>query len=274
MKNEYDTLQKVLVAAPTHMKITDIINEVQKQHAHTNINAPVAMVQHQSFIACLENEGAEILHLETDPALNEQVFTRDIGFVIDDTFCVANLKEPIRKAEKQKLLAFLEREQIAYAEFEHPIEGGDVIVHEDTIFVGLSNRTSAEAVTELKNLFPHKEVVTIQLLPHILHLDCVFTILHANYALLYQEGMTIDSFQQIKHRFTFLNVTKKEQETMATNVLAIGNNKIISLTTQNRVNETLRERGFDIVEVEFSEIIKSGGSFRCCTLPLVRKRES
>ena len=87
----------------------------------------------------------------------------------------------------------------------------------------------------------------------------------------YQDGMTEEAFYKIKDRFTYLKVTKKEQETMATNVLAIGSQKIISLDTQTRLNTLLRYEGFEVIEQSFSEIIKSGGSFRCCTLPLKRK---
>ena len=96
--------------------------------------------------------------------------------------------------------------------YRQQIEGGDILPHGDTIFVGLSQRTTKDAVEELKKLFPHKQIVTIELYPHILHLDCVFTILNERYALLYQDGMTEEAFYKIKDRFTYLKVTKKEQE--------------------------------------------------------------
>jgi N-dimethylarginine dimethylaminohydrolase len=45
---------------------------------------------------------------------------------------------------------------------------------------------------------------------------------------------------------------------------------VFSLPCNKQVNQELRNRGYDIIEVDMTEIIKSGGSFRCCTLPLKR----
>jgi N-dimethylarginine dimethylaminohydrolase len=57
---------------------------------------------------------------------------------------------------------------------------------------------------------------------------------------------------------------------MGVNVLSLGNKKIISLPQNAEVNHQLSKRGYDVIKIDFSEIIKSGGSFRCCTLPIKR----
>jgi N-dimethylarginine dimethylaminohydrolase len=57
---------------------------------------------------------------------------------------------------------------------------------------------------------------------------------------------------------------------MGTNVLSIGNKKIISLPVNQDVNSQMRNRGYEVLEVDITEIIKSGGSFRCCTMPILR----
>ena len=71
-------------------------------------------------------------------------------------------------------------------------------------------------------------------------------------------------------KYDLIEVTKEEQFTMGTNVLSIGNQRVISLPMNTEVNEELRKRGYKVIEVDISEIIKSGGSFRCCTMPLER----
>ena len=58
---------------------------------------------------------------------------------------------------------------------------------------------------------------------------------------------------------------------MGPNVLSIGDGKIISLTQNKELNRRIAAEGFTVQEVDLSEIIKSGGSFRCCTLPLIRQ---
>ena len=47
--------------------------------------------------------------------------------------------------------------------------------------------------------------------------------------------------------------------------------KLLAYLINKKVNEELRKRGFEIIEVDITEIIKSGGSFRCCTLPIHRE---
>jgi N-dimethylarginine dimethylaminohydrolase len=68
-------------------------------------------------------------------------------------------------------------------------------------------------------------------------------------------------------------VSEEEQFTLGTNVLSIGNKKVLSLPVNKNVNKELRDRGFEVIEVDITEIIKSGGSFRCCTLPILRASE-
>jgi len=62
-----------------------------------------------------------------------------------------------------------------------------------------------------------------------------------------------------------------EQFTMGTNVLSIGHNRVFSLPINQGVNDQLRQHGYKVLEVDFSEIIKSGGSFRCCSMPIERR---
>ena len=53
-------------------------------------------------------------------------------------------------------------------------------------------------------------------------------------------------------------MSEKEQFTLGTNVLSIGNNRILSLPVNKQVNEQLRHHQFEVIEVDITEIIKSG----------------
>jgi len=95
-------------------------------------------------------------------------------------------------------------------------------------------------------------------------------VLNENTALIYSQGIDQKSYQLLKATYNLINISDEEQFRLGTNVFSIGNKKIISLPENKRVNEELRNAGFTVIEVPFSEVIKSGGSFRCCTLPLLR----
>ncbi|GIO24350.1 dimethylarginine dimethylaminohydrolase family protein [Oceanobacillus sp. J11TS1] len=273
-KNEYEPLQQVIVAPPDHMKITTIINETQSHYANENIDIQKAMEQHQIFVKTLESNGVNVISLPTNPSLNEQVFSRDIGFTIHDQLFAANMDRAIRKKETAILKKWLDKEQISYTPMPNSsIEGGDVIINNEKVWVGLSQRTEQKAIDHLKNQFPDLDITAIPLREDILHLDCVFNILEGNKALIYRDGIDNNSYQLLKKSYTLIEINEEEQFTMATNVLSIGNKKVISLPENKRVNDKLRELGYHILEVPFSEIIKSGGSFRCCTLPFQRSEK-
>jgi N-dimethylarginine dimethylaminohydrolase len=76
--------------------------------------------------------------------------------------------------------------------------------------------------------------------------------------------------KKLEQQYHLIDVSEEEQFTLATNVLSIGNKKIVALPLNKHTNQKIKEAGFSIIEVDLSEIIKSGGAFRCVTLPLYR----
>lgn len=268
---EYDSLEHVVVALPEHMAITEVINETQNYYLQENINIDIAVKQHKYFIDILKAQGAVVEELDLMLDLNEQVFTRDIGFVIGEKLFVSYMSKDIRKKEVAVLMEWLEERELPFEKIELPtMEGGDVIIDGDTIWVGVSGRTSLEAIKDLQSELPNYTVSAVHLRDDILHLDCVFNVISEDTALIYPEAFHEKTIEQIKKHYKLIEVTKEEQFSMGPNVLAIGGGKLISLPENERLNNELTKVGFQIIEVPFSEIIKSGGSYRCCTLPLLR----
>ncbi|PFA70357.1 hypothetical protein CN378_00775 [Bacillus sp. AFS015802] len=269
--NEYGKLKKVVVVSPENMQINEIINETQKHFLNENINIDKAVQQHETFVEVLEKHGSEVIHLQPSQELNEQVFTRDIGFSIHDQFFVASMNTDVRRGEVKTLKKWLKENAVPYSELMHSIEGGDVLVDGQDIWVGVSGRTNQLAIQSLRNQLAPYTVHELPLREDILHLDCVFTIISSDWALVYPPAFSKGDLETIKKHYNVITVTDEEQFQMGPNVLAIGNHKIISLTQNHALNERIRAKGFEVIELDLSEIIKSGGSFRCCTLPLIRE---
>ncbi len=270
--SEYGVLKKVIVCEPRYMKIDEIINETQRHFAKDNINMKRAMKQHQLFVETMKNNGVDVYKLPAIERFPEQVFTRDIGFTIGETVFVSRMGSNIRDGEEKVLRNWLLEHQINLSLIEGDrIEGGDVIVHGDTVFIGVSGRTSEETIQELQSQLPHMNVVPVPFHPKYLHLDCVFNILSEKDALIYKDAFDEKEYQILAAKFNIIEVEKDEQFTLGTNVLSIGNKKVLSLPVNKNVNAALRERGYEVLEVDISEIIKSGGSFRCCSMPLYRE---
>lgn len=271
-KSEYDTLKRVILCQPQYMTIRQVINETQEHFKNEGIHIERALEQHDEFVKTLKNYDIDVVLLPYHKKYPEQVFTRDIGFTLGETIFVANMATEARAGEENVLKQWLEDEEISYFNLvrEH-IEGGDVIVDQDTIYVGLSSRTDEKATAHLKRLLNKFNVVTIPFKEKYLHLDCVFNVVSPDVALIYPHALTKKDIELFASRYDLIEVSKEEQFQLGTNVLSIGNKRVISLPVNKNVNEQLRARGFEVIEVDITEIIKSGGSFRCCTLPLLRE---
>jgi N-dimethylarginine dimethylaminohydrolase len=253
------------------MTIRDVINETQEHYKHENINIDRAIQQHSQFCQLLNEHGIEVIKLPPSQQYPEQVFTRDIGFTIGQKIFTAEMAADIRQGEEYELKKWLESEHISYHILsENSIEGGDVIVDGNTLYIGISSRTNEASVQEITRLLPGYEIIPISLNQRYLHLDCVFNIISPEEALIFPEAIDQTTVNMLSSRFHLIEVTEKEQFTLGTNVLSIGRKKVFSLMENHDVNNRLRERGYHVIEVDITEIIKSGGSFRCCTLPILR----
>jgi N-dimethylarginine dimethylaminohydrolase len=270
--NEYDELKKVILCQPQYMTIRDVINETQKHFKDEGIHIERALEQHSEFVNTLRQYGAEVILLPYHKKFPEQVFTRDIGFTLGQTIFVAEMANDIRKGEEDVLKQWLEDEEISYYNLlGDQIEGGDVIIDQDTIYIGLSNRTNKYAVDHLRSLLTKFTVLEIPFKAEYLHLDCVFNVVSPEIALIYRPALTDEDYKLFASKYELIEVSEEEQFTLGTNVLSIGNRRILSLPVNEKVNAQLRNKGFEVIEVDITEIIKSGGSFRCCTLPVLRQ---
>lgn len=267
---EYDSLKRVILCQPKFMAIEDVINDTQKQYADENIDVELAMKQHNEFEKLLREHGVEVITLPSSEQFPEQVFTRDIGFTVGEEVFVAEMASDIRKGEEEALEEFLEEEDIPYQTTTDRVEGGDVIVDRDKVYVGISSRTSDEAVRNLQRDLPKRKIIRVPFNEKYLHLDCVFNILSPEIGLIFPEALSADMVETLSNEYKLIEVSPEEQFTMGTNVLSIGGGKVFSLPQNENVNAAMRAHGFEVIEVDFSEIIKSGGSFRCCSMPLER----
>lgn len=273
--NEYDELKRVILCQPQYMTIRNVINETQKHFKNEGIHIERALEQHGHLVNTLHENGVEVILLPYHKKYPEQVFTRDIGFTLGQTIFVAKMASKVRKGEEAILKQWLDDEEISYYNLaKDHIEGGDVIIDGNTIYVGLSERTHKESVEHLQGLLNQFEVKAIPFKAEYLHLDCIFNVVAPDVALIYPPALTKEDLALFSSRYDLIEVTEEEQFTLGTNVLSIGNKRILSLPVNKGVNKALQDRGFEIIEVDITEIIKSGGSFRCCTLPLLRGKDT
>lgn len=223
-----------------------------------------------------------------------QVFARDVAFVIDDKIINSNII-PDREDEKEAYEVVYD--QIAYSKiFNLPekahVEGGDVVLFDDKVFVGLYSkpdypqlktaRTNLYAFHFLKELFPQKTFIPIELKKNdidprkgVLHLDCAFMPIGSDKAIIYKDGFShYKDYQLIVDIFGAKNlfeISQEEMYFMTSNIFSISRNIVVSEQNFKRLNHHLeQEWGFTVERIPYFEISKMGGLLRCSTLPLIR----
>ncbi|TFG78455.1 MAG: amidinotransferase [Flavobacteriales bacterium] len=246
----------------------------------------------EAFAAVFEKYGVQVFRPKVLQDTN-QIFSRDIAFVIGDTFIKANIL-PDREDEFLALgpvLKLIDPAKVVYPPEEVHVEGGDVMPWNDYIFVGIytgenySNiitaRTNKEAVAFLAELFPMKTVKTFELRKSInarenaLHLDCCFQPVGRDKAILHKNGFLNESeYKWLVDYFgaeNIFEITSDEMYHMYSNVFSISPEVVVSEKNFTRLNKWLRENGFIVEEIPYAEISKQEGLLRCSTLPLVRE---
>ena len=223
-----------------------------------------------------------------------QIFTRDIGFVIDDIFIKANIL-PDRERELDAINYIIDQinplKVIRPPEEVH-IEGGDVMLWNNYIFIGtykgsdykdyITARTNWQGVEFIRNLFPNRIVKEFDLVKskieardNALHLDCCFQPVGHDKGIIYKQGFREEAdylyLVALFGKENLFHINRNEMYHMNSNVFSIAPNVVVSEQKFDRLNTWLREKGFTVEEIPYAEIAKQEGLLRCSTLPLIRE---
>lgn len=222
-----------------------------------------------------------------------QIFSRDIAFVIDDKIIRANIL-PDREREIEAIRYVwnqIDRKNRIILPTECHVEGGDVMPWNDYIFIGtysgedypqlITARTNMDAVIAIQELFPDKIVKSFELRKsntnakeNALHLDCCFQPIGKGKAIIHKNGFLIErEYNWLVDFFgkeNIFEITKDEMYDMNSNIFSISEDVIISEKNFTRLNTWLRKQGFTVEEVPYAEISKQEGLLRCSTMPLIR----
>lgn len=223
-----------------------------------------------------------------------QIFSRDIGFVIDDVFIKANIL-PDRERELdaiQYVIDQMDPNKVVRPPDEVHIEGGDVMLWNDHVFIGtykgsdykdfITARTNMHGVQYIKELFPNKIVKEFDLVKskieprdNALHLDCCFQPVGKNKGIIYKSGFREEAdymyLVNLFGRENLFHIEREEMYHMNSNIFSIDTNVVVSERNFTRLNNWLRDHGFTVEEIPYAEISKQEGLLRCSTLPLIRE---
>ena len=300
INNETGRLKTVVLGQPVSMGADPTLEESYDAKSYHTIQQGVYPKEEDiinemtEFEKVLKKYDVEVIRPDIIKDYN-QVFARDVAFVIEDKMILSNLI-PDRADEQEaysKIFEQVEWRKIINLPDTAHIEGGDVIVWNDFLFIGTcfsedyrnfkTARTNEYAIEILKEYFPKKRIIDLELkkndtVPYegILHLDCTFNPVGKDKCIIYKDGFVDESdYRLILDIFgeeNCFHVTKEEMFEMNPNIFSISPEVVVSDAAFTRMNRYLQDVwNIKVEEIPYREISKMGGLLRCSTMPLVRE---
>jgi N-dimethylarginine dimethylaminohydrolase len=159
-------------------------------------------------------------------------------------------------------------------------EAGDMIwLDPHTLLIGHGYRTNAAGIQQMRELLAPRGVEVLSApLPYgpgpsaCLHLMSLISLLDEQRAIVDLPWLVVETVELLKSRgFKFIEIEYSERDTLASNVLALGNKRLLAIEENRKTNARLRRAGFDVRTFPASEICLNGsGGPTCLTRPLLR----
>ena len=228
----------------------------------TPIDIDLARAQHRAYERALEEAGCSIVRVAAAPDLPDAVFVEDAAVVLDEVAVVMRLGAESRRAETPAVADLLGRYRPVVRHVDAPgtIDGGDVLVVGRTVFIGLSERTNAAAVEQMRTILrPHGYEVRAVPVTGCLHLKSAVTALADDRLLVNPAWTQPDAFP------SFGLVDIDPHEPYAANIIRAGGGLIYPAAFP-RTCERLERLGLRVRTVEVRELAKAEGAVTCCSL--------
>ncbi len=217
--------------------------------------------QHAAYAGALQGLGLQLTVLEPLPAFPDAYFVEDVAVITPEVAVVTRPGAPERRGEEQPMAPVLAHHRsLASIEAPGTLDGGDVLIVERTVFVGLSNRTNEEGAAQLERaLSPHGYKICTVPVDGGLHLKSSVNTLGGRQLLL------SESLAGRPELRSYPAIVVDRDEEYASNTLWI-NGSLLTPRGFPKTLRKLRQLGLSIVELDTSELRKMDGGLTCMSL--------
>jgi len=243
-------------------QVSPAINQCELTHlARQPINYELACEQHKQYEDALRSLGLEVISLDAEADLPDSVFVEDVALVLDECAIMLNPGASSRRPE----VASVERALAPYRNIyriQSPatVDGGDILRFGKTIYVGLSIRSSEEAIGQMEAILePRGYKVRAVRVTGCLHLKSAVTQVSEDTLLINPEWISKDDFPGMQ----FIEVDPSEP--YAANAVLV-HSTIIFPSAFPKTREKLKEMDIPMLVVDADELAKAEGAVTCCSL--------
>lgn len=217
--------------------------------------------QHEEYRTLLASLGCEVIALPGDPAHPDCVFIEDTAVVLDDMAVITRPGAESRRGEIDVVAEALARLcPLVRIEAPTTLDGGDVLVLDDRIYVGRSERSNEEGLQQLRRL-TGREVIGVDV-HGALHLKTAITRVSNDALLVNRDWVDVAPFGG------WALIDTDANEPFGANAVRLGDIVIYPVAFP-RTRAKLESHGLDVRTVHADELAKAEGGVTCCSL-LVR----
>jgi N-dimethylarginine dimethylaminohydrolase len=267
------THRTVLMCRPDFFTVSYRINPWM--HPEDPTDTSKAVQQWQTLYDTYVSLGFDVKLIDPVEGLPDMVYAANGGFVLDGKAYGASFTYPERQPEGPAYMRWFADNGFEVAVPERINEGeGDFLLVGDVILAGTGFRSDSTSHDELAAVFG-REVVTLKLInPSFYHLDTAIAVLdpvpvdgHSNIAYL-ESAFDDASLGILRERYPdAIIVSEEDAAILGLNSYSDGYNVVIA-SRATGFESQLRERGYNPIGVDLSELLLGGGGVKCCTLEL------
>ncbi|MBU8825517.1 dimethylargininase [Mycolicibacterium goodii] len=201
--------------------------------------------------------------------LPDMVYAANGGFVIGRTAVIARFAYPQRAPEAEAYAQWAAAHGLETVFTQHVNEGqGDLLLVGSNLLAGWGFRTDRRAHDEIAAI-TGLPVLSLELVdPRFYHLDTALAVLDDTTVAYYPPAFSPDSRRRLEELFpAAIEVATSDAYVLGLNVVSDGKHVVLPAAATGFADQ-LRRAGFEPIGVDLAELLKGGGSVKCCTLEL------
>lgn len=257
--------RRYLMCPPTHFTVTYSINPWMDPAKPTD--TALAVAQWERLRRLLVGLGHRVDLIEPEPLLPDMVFAANGATIVAGRVLAARFRHPQRAAEAPAYASWFRARGYQVHEATHVNEGeGDYLVTGTRILAGSGFRTDPAAHAEAQRALG-RPVVGLELVdPRFYHLDTALAVLADDEIMYFPEAFSAHSRRLLQELYPDA-VTATEEDALVFGLNAVSDGRHVVLSAQAvGLAARLAARDYVPIDIELSELLKSGGGAKCCTL--------
>jgi N-dimethylarginine dimethylaminohydrolase len=265
------TLRHYLMVRPTYFDVEYSINPWMDPKKPTFTELAVA--QWEWLRDVYRELGHRVDELDPRPGLPDMVFAANGATVLGGKVLVARFRHTQRAAEAAAYLEWFGApgwDEVAQAQWINEGEG-DYLVAGDGILAGSGFRSAGRAHEEAETYFGVPVTGLTLVDPRYYHLDTALAVLDSDTVMYYPRAFSADSRRLLEARYPdAILASDDDAAEFGLNAVSDGRHVVLPQAATGLIAQ-LRDRGFEPIGADLSELLKAGGSVKCCTLELRAK---